>query len=328
MKKIELSIPKPCHEDWNTMTPEGRGRFCASCHKTVIDFSQMSDSQIADFFKKPKESVCGHFSNSQLNRVIDVPKKRIPWVRYFFTIALPAFLFSLKAGAQGEVRSKGRVAVKTQPDKKEQCEVTTEVVMETKTLKGKVVGENGDPIPFVSVFIVDSQLGTQTNSEGIFELKHSVNKVVDIQISAVGYESKILSTEEFRTNELVTISLTPRVQGEIQVTVGMVAAKKTKTIPLIELKKIDTAFSKFAVSPNPVPAGGSINIEPKKLEAGTYQVQVINSSGEVLQTTEAIIENKTHRITVPLLTFAAGPYFVQLTNRKTNKRFSEIIIVQ
>src|SRR5881397_1773271 len=108
MKKIQLSIPEPCHEDWNKMTPGEKGRFCESCQKTVIDFTNMSDRQIAEHFKKQDGPVCGRFMGDQLNRTIDMPRKRIPWIKYFFQFALPTFLISVKAGAQiGKVVLKG-----------------------------------------------------------------------------------------------------------------------------------------------------------------------------------------------------------------------------
>src|SRR5688572_33325629 len=96
-KKIQLSIPKPCHENWDAMTPVEKGRFCGSCQKQVVDFSHMTDREIAMFFKKPTTgSVCGRFMEDQLNRDMEIPKKRIPWLKYFFTIGLPAF-FALKS---------------------------------------------------------------------------------------------------------------------------------------------------------------------------------------------------------------------------------------
>jgi hypothetical protein len=99
-KKIQLQIAEPCHENWDAMTPVEQGKFCGSCQKQVMDFTEMSDRQIAEFFKKPSTgSVCGRFMNDQLERDIEIPKKRIPWVKYFFTIALPAFFIS-KASAQ------------------------------------------------------------------------------------------------------------------------------------------------------------------------------------------------------------------------------------
>jgi hypothetical protein len=108
-KKLQLTIPKPCHENWDDMTPVEKGKFCGSCQKQVVDFSNMSDRQVAEFFKKPSTgSVCGRFMTDQLDRSIEIPKKRIPWLKYFFQFALPAFLVSIKASAQ---KTQGKIIV-------------------------------------------------------------------------------------------------------------------------------------------------------------------------------------------------------------------------
>src|SRR4051794_27218772 len=100
-KKIQLQIPTPCHENWDNMNPVEQGRFCGSCQKQVVDFSDMSDRQIAEFFKRPSTgSVCGRFMTDQLDRQIAIPRKQLPWVKYFFQFALPAFLISLKSSGQ------------------------------------------------------------------------------------------------------------------------------------------------------------------------------------------------------------------------------------
>ena len=68
MKKMRISIENPCHEDWQGMTPEAQGRFCSACEKTVIDFSQMSDAEILQYFSQPRtEKVCGRFKSEQLS---------------------------------------------------------------------------------------------------------------------------------------------------------------------------------------------------------------------------------------------------------------------
>ena len=40
----------------------------------------------------------------QLDRDIDIPKKRIPWLKYFFQFAIPAFLASCDHRMQGKVK--------------------------------------------------------------------------------------------------------------------------------------------------------------------------------------------------------------------------------
>jgi hypothetical protein len=68
MKDLKITIPKPCHENWNQMTPSEQGRHCASCNTIVIDFSLMSAQEIQKFFKEQKGSkTCGYFKSSQLD---------------------------------------------------------------------------------------------------------------------------------------------------------------------------------------------------------------------------------------------------------------------
>ena len=67
-KQTALYIPKPCHEDWNKMTPTERGKFCSACSKHVIDFSLMSDTQILNILSNQSGKVCGRFDAAQLER--------------------------------------------------------------------------------------------------------------------------------------------------------------------------------------------------------------------------------------------------------------------
>jgi len=64
---MEISIQKPCHENWDAMTPNEQGAFCHKCVKTVVDFSNKTIEEIKDFFiGKQNERVCGRFQESQL----------------------------------------------------------------------------------------------------------------------------------------------------------------------------------------------------------------------------------------------------------------------
>ncbi|MDF2449029.1 MAG: hypothetical protein K0R26_1533 [Bacteroidota bacterium] len=66
--EMEISIKKPCNENWATMTPNEQGAFCSSCAKTVVDFSKMSLDEIQLFFTlRSKERICGRFEDHQLS---------------------------------------------------------------------------------------------------------------------------------------------------------------------------------------------------------------------------------------------------------------------
>ena len=66
---MKITIPKPCHEKWESMTPQEKGRFCAVCSKTVRDFTKDSDDEILGYFSdSSSQNTCGNFYESQLNR--------------------------------------------------------------------------------------------------------------------------------------------------------------------------------------------------------------------------------------------------------------------
>lgn len=62
-----LYIPEPCSENWESMSPQEKGRFCSACNKCVIDFTQKQPQEIQQIIEEKKEEqVCGRFYNHQL----------------------------------------------------------------------------------------------------------------------------------------------------------------------------------------------------------------------------------------------------------------------
>jgi hypothetical protein len=79
---IQITIPTACHENWDTMAPAEKGRHCAACQKTVVDFTDMTDADILRQLKKasalpsarhPGAELCGRFMPNQLNRQLIPP---------------------------------------------------------------------------------------------------------------------------------------------------------------------------------------------------------------------------------------------------------------
>lgn len=251
-KKIQLSIPVPCHEDWDKMSPVEKGKFCGSCQKQVVDFTRMSDREVALFFKKPSTgSVCGRFMTDQLNRDIAIPKKRIPWIKYFFQIALPALLFSklsaqktigkvlppvtrdtTRISVKEELRTLGMVlptCIKPVEEKKVITALkgdTTAISAESiTTINGEIKDESGLPITSASIYIKGTHIGTVSNEKGLFHIRAKAGDI--LQISSIGYEASEII---IRTQEKLSVQLKQEaiLGGEVVVvTVGYVSAKKS-----------------------------------------------------------------------------------------------------
>lgn len=68
---FKITIPKPCHENWDAMSPDEQGRFCGVCAKSVIDFTKMNDTQVKTFFSENSDKkICGRFRMEQVKQKI------------------------------------------------------------------------------------------------------------------------------------------------------------------------------------------------------------------------------------------------------------------
>ena len=73
MKSLTVQIPQPCPERWDAMQPNGPGRFCASCRKTVVDYTALSDRELAQQLNQASGDVCGRLGADQLDRPLMIP---------------------------------------------------------------------------------------------------------------------------------------------------------------------------------------------------------------------------------------------------------------
>ncbi len=76
-KFYSLAIPEPCNENWASMTPNEKGRFCNSCSKTIIDFTQMNTKEVQEYIHKNNEQrICGHIRQDQLDAInLKIPER-------------------------------------------------------------------------------------------------------------------------------------------------------------------------------------------------------------------------------------------------------------
>lgn len=184
MKKYTVSIATPCKASMQNMTPVIGGRFCNSCQKQVVDFSNLSDQQIIDYLKT-HDHVCGSFLPSQLNRgLVEQPRRR--W--------LPAALLA------------GMLAL-----------VLPETGKAQQQIKGIVVNTSGHiPIPGATVYLLDKhgnpmKTATMSKEDGSFtlEIPAGFDRGVKLQVSLLGFEKTTIhiSGRKLKANKPVECKL-------------------------------------------------------------------------------------------------------------------------
>jgi hypothetical protein len=76
-------------------------------------------------------------------------------------------------------------------------------------VKGRVFdSSNKQPIPFANISVVGTKTGTVSDIDGNFVLKN-INNSLQIQISYVGYENKIIMLSE-QTSDFLNVYLKPQ----------------------------------------------------------------------------------------------------------------------
>ena len=210
--ELTISIPKPCKQDWNAMTADKSGKFCASCQKTVIDFSRMSDAEIVHYLSNFKGTPCGRFSVQQLNRplvepFIAKPKNRWAW-------ALSVLLLPTVAASQPpipmeptEILDPSVSEQKKQSNSEEKANIKDGVI----TLKGIVWDDHYELLRTASIVLKGTTKGVPTDQNGRFELVLDVveiaNKPFEITISYVGYETQTLLINPSKATQDLIITL-------------------------------------------------------------------------------------------------------------------------
>ncbi len=278
-QQILLHIPKPCHEDWNAMTPTQQGRHCTSCSKEVTDFSIMTDVEILKHLTKASSNACGRFTNDQLLRPLQPTKieKKKGWQWLMATVA-SLFVITNKAAAQYKTIGKpavqrnlpkqlieqpiilGSIArvtpkiLKTADIKKVtltdavkgQVQIAAQLIYK---IKGQVADEAGTPLQDVAVSIGNYN-GTNTQADGSFGLVQKTKQdSVHIKFAHLGFEEKIVTLALDNKELELHVQLKQKVQklDDIVVTSGLTVGRLTGTVGgyyttrcYIKITKIDT----------------------------------------------------------------------------------------
>ncbi len=116
---------------------------------------------------------------------------------------------------------------------------------QSRTLFGKVLNNNGEPVSGASVMIKDSKVGSAANNEGEFSLSILANRHVDIIVSSAGYVPKeirvspdenninvVLQTKAQMAQEVVVVGYGTKSKGSLTGSVVQISADQIKDIPM------------------------------------------------------------------------------------------------
>jgi CarboxypepD_reg-like domain len=188
-KSFKLKVAEPCHEDWQNMSPNAKGRHCQSCAKTVVDFSIMTDAEIVSFFKNKPQNVCGRFTTQQIEKSYPIVTHSQS-MSYARAAALAAGLFVAATGCQ-ELQS---------PFPKENMEQVDNTKLRLpnnfKAIFGTVKNEDKQPLIGAEIRSDENQLKVYSDMNGEFVILFDKNlQSIKLQCFAVGFDSKIIDID-------------------------------------------------------------------------------------------------------------------------------------
>jgi len=211
-KPVQITIPTPCHEKWDEMTPTDKGRFCAAYQKNLIDFTKASDREIVQTINSNK-NLCGRFSPSQLDRDLIVFKeKNTAWTAIAAGVITFITLGLNKSTAQETVKTE-------QTDSKT---TTSKNTQEEYKITG-IVRDYAGELPSATIINVTRNTETASDLNGRFEITVFEGDIIEIRF--VSYENYSFTAKNKEYNILLEESKSLReVQKDVY---GVIEVKRT-----------------------------------------------------------------------------------------------------
>jgi hypothetical protein len=217
-----INIPAPCYQSWQQMEPNGQGRHCLHCCKTVVDFSKMTGDEVIGYLAN-QTNVCGRFGEHQLttiNRQLDDENLAGTnrWKKWLVAASILGTAILNRASAQTSPANP--LATQQAPVSQASSFPLGKIVMidsaKATKITGLVIGADDKlPIPGVSIGIKGTSFGTVSDNNGHFTLKGSgANQTLVIRY--IGYATQEVSVQP-ATNQPVFVSLVlnPQIMGEV-----------------------------------------------------------------------------------------------------------------
>jgi len=256
------------------MQPAEKGRHCAACQKTVVDFTAMSDTEIIRYMSQAGHNVCGRLTSHQINRPL-VPltppqKNKLP--------AWPLLLTSL-------LLTHDESQYRRQPIPQEQQDRKPPQIDDNFTILGTTLS---NIIPDTAV--VDTIFAPELTMGDIVlappnDLVPSDSTKPDTSTCAKTEPPLVMGKPD-----LIPIKLDSPIQTIID-TVKKIITDTFSILPQKQFLPDQLLPPAFTVYPNPIRRGSAFHIS-WQAGPGRYQVSLFSSSGALIQATTLDITDK------------------------------------
>jgi hypothetical protein len=335
--KIIIRIPEPCHEDWNKMLPDEKGKFCNSCNKSVVDFSNKTDTQIKDILMANQDQrVCGHFKKSQIDRPLNIRidlnnlPKNMSITKMFMVALFISFGTLLFSCTDNLGKAVGEISVvepiKNKPEEIEKMTMTGEVAMPPDTLIQLEKLES----------TVDGQMEIMTHYESHVAGGISIQQVYPQEIinekimpkDSILIDSQLVDIpkpEEMMVGMMI-FHVPEIVNEEPQKVDSLVNNNVIEKIDATDITITNDITSDFIVFPNPTKGEFTLKYDVKK--RSDVFATIIDIKGVTVRTIVNTAGQHTGKYQVPvdLSDLINGIYFVNLTVE--GKRRTQKVILQ
>lgn len=247
--KVNLSQVKSCDQDWDSMTPCERGRVCGKCKKTIIDFRGKSDAEVARLHAYSEENLCGIYNEKQLdlNHIEGSKINSSLWKSILVSIG--RLFSSANLNSQPITIDQNKDIIEIPWNQNSVSEIKPDNVISNVEKKpiivqGVVRDKNGDPLPYATVVLKNSTIGTNTDINGkyVIDLTNYFehNDFGELEIRFIGIATKKIELYKSSFNGAIVNVIATKIEPQINQVVfkAYVSSEKSK------LGKIKNWFSR------------------------------------------------------------------------------------
>jgi hypothetical protein len=178
------------------MSQTDNGKFCALCSKTVVDFTQLSDTEIIELLENTSGKLCGRLRKQQINRLLEIHQPAHNSQLYKVLAGLLVVGIPVNSIAADISPSQVEIASFHENEPVGESKVVQQEKPRTDTLRNVIRGtildaHSKEPVYDALVRIKDTRTGRRADFDGNYKLiipDSLVTEEITLVVKSLDYE--------------------------------------------------------------------------------------------------------------------------------------------